>query len=93
MALASALVHHGDELLSSRAQHLSLPVLQSPSCRGTPMAKQAKSALPAPVHLADSPRLIRQIPSKQHHKPGSVQVAQTGATPLHSESCLWEKVI
>ena len=39
------------------------------------------------MHLADPPRLIRQIPSKQHHKPGSVQAAQTEATPLHSESC------
>ena len=49
------------------------------------MAKQAKSALPAPVHLADSPRLIRQIPSKQHHEPGSVQVAHSGVHgPHHS---------
>ena len=30
MALASALGHHGDELLSSRAQHLSLPVSSRP---------------------------------------------------------------
>ena len=38
----------------------SLPVLQGPSCRGTPMAKRAKPAPPAPVHLADPPWLIRQ---------------------------------
>ena len=69
----------------------SLPVLQGPSLRGSPMAKQAEPAPPTPVHLADPPQLICQIPSKQHHKPGSVQVAQTGATPLHSESCPWER--
>ena len=69
----------------------SLPVLQGPSHRGHPTAKQAEPAPPAPVHLADPPRLIHQIPSKQHHKPGSVQVAQTVATPLHSESCPWER--
>ena len=69
----------------------SLPVLQGLSHRGPPPAKRAKPAPPATVHLAAPPRLIRQIPSKQHHKPGSVQVAQTGATPLHSESCPWER--
>ena len=34
------------------------------------------------MHLANPPWLIGQFPSKQHHKPGSVQVAQTG--PHHS---------
>ena len=68
-----------------------LLVLQGPSCRGPPMAKRAKPTPPTPVHLADPPQLIGQIPLKQHHKPGSVQVAQTGATPLHSESCPWER--
>ena len=68
-------------------QSASLPVLQGPFHRGSPTAKQAKTASPAPVHLADPHRLICQIPSKQHHKTESVQVAQTGATPLHSESC------
>ena len=52
---------------------------------------QSELSLPLPVHLADPPQLICQIPSKQHHKPGSVQVAQTEATPLHSESCPWER--
>ena len=69
----------------------SLPVPQGPSRREPPTARQAKPTPPAPVHLADPPRLIRQTPSKQHHKPGSVQVAQTGATPLHRESCPWER--
>ena len=69
----------------------SLLVLQGPSHRGPLTAKQSEPAPSTPMHLADPPRLICQIPSKQHHKPGSVQVAQTGATPLHSESCLWEK--
>ena len=69
----------------------SLLVLQGPSYRGLPMAKRAKPAPPTPVHLADPPQLIGQIPSKQHHKPGSLQVAQTGPTPLHSESCPWER--
>ena len=73
----------------------SLPMSWPPSqcCRtgtfhrGPRTAEQAEPAPPAPVHLADPPGLIRQIPYKQHRKPGSVQVAQTGATPLHSESC------
>ena len=69
----------------------SLPVLQGPSHMEPPTAKGAKPAPPTPVHLADPPGLIRQIPSKQHHKPGSVQVAQRGAPPLHSESCPWER--
>ena len=64
----------------------SLPVLQGPSCRGPPSAKRAEPAPPAPVHLADPPQVIHQIASRLHHKPGSVQVAQTGATPRHSES-------
>ena len=68
----------------------SLPVPQGPSRSGPPKAKPAEPAPPAPVHLADPPWIIRQIPSKQHHKPGSVQVAQAEATPLHSESCPWE---
>ena len=37
----------------------SLPVLQDSFHRGPPMAKQAKPAPPAPVHLADPPQLIR----------------------------------
>ena len=53
----------------------SLPELQGPSHRGPPTAKLAKPAPPAPVHLVVPPQLIRQIPLKQHHKPGSVQVA------------------
>ena len=65
----------------------SLPVPQGPSHSGPLKAKRTESAPPASVHLADPPRRIHQIPSKQRHKPGSVQVAQTGATPLHSESC------
>ena len=65
----------------------SLLMLQGPSQSGPPKAKRVESAPPSPVHLADPPRLIRQIPSKQHHMPGSVQIAQTEATPLHSESC------
>ena len=48
----------------------SLPVLQGPSCRGPPKTKQVKPTPPAPVQLADPPRLTCQIPSKQHHKPG-----------------------
>ena len=66
-------------------QWVCLLVLQGPSCSRPPTAKQAKPALPAPVHLADPPKLIHQIPSKQHQKPGSVQVAWTSATPLHNE--------
>ena len=69
----------------------SLPVPQGPSPSIPPKAKQAESTPPAPVHLADPPQLIHHIPSKQHHKPGSVQVAQTGATPLYSEFCPWER--
>ena len=61
----------------------SLLVLQGPSQSGPPKAKPAEPAPPATMHLADPPRLLRQIPSSQHHEPGSVQVAQTGATPLH----------
>ena len=66
-----------------------LPVLQGPSHRGPPTAKQDKPSPPTPVHLVDPdpPCLMCHILSKQHQKPGSVQVAQTGATPLHSESC------
>ena len=58
----------------------SLLVLQGPPPhRGAPKAKRAKPAPPAPVHFANPPWLIRQIPSKQNYKPGSVQVPQTGA--------------
>ena len=57
----------------------------------TTKAKRAEPAPPTPVNYADPTRLMGQIPLKQHHKPGSVQVAQTGATPLHSESCPWER--
>ena len=69
----------------------SLLVLQGPSCRGPLKAKRADPTPPATVYLVEPPQLIRQIPSKQHHKPGSVQLAQTGATPLHSEFCPWER--
>ena len=69
----------------------SLPMLQGPSRRGPPIAKLVRSAPPAAVHLADPPWLIRQIPLKQHLKPGNVQIGQTGATPLHSESCPRER--
>ena len=62
------------------------PGATGPSRSEPPKEKRAESASPAPVQLADPPRLIGQIPSKRH-KPGSVQVHQTGATPLHSESC------
>ena len=58
----------------------SLPVLQGPSHRGPLTAKPVEPAPPTPVHLVDLPWLIRQIPSKQHHKPGSVQVARMGHT-------------
>ena len=57
----------------------SLLVLQGPSCRVPPPAKGVKPAPPASVHLTDPPMLIHQIPSKQHHKPGSEQVARQGA--------------
>ena len=60
-------------------------------CAGDHQWQRAKLAPPTPVHLADPPQLICQIPLKQHHKPGGVQVAQTGATPLHSESSPWER--
>ena len=91
--------HHQTWLHRANAQHCAsvdpslhfLPVLQGPSHRGPPTAKRTKPAPPTPVHLADPPWLITQIPSKLHHKPGSVQVAQTGATPLHSESYPWER--
>ena len=69
----------------------SFPVPQDPSQSGPLKAKLAEPAPPTTVHLTDPPRLIHQIPSKQHHKPGSVQAPQTGATPLHSESCCWER--
>ena len=61
---------------------ISLPVRQHPYRSGPPKAKQAEPAPPIPVHLVDPPRLICQIPQKQHHKPGSVQVTHTG--PYHS---------
>ena len=70
----------------------SLLVLQGPYHRGPLMAKRAKPTPPVTLHLADPPWLICQILSKQHPKAGSVQAAQTGATPLHSESCPWERV-
>ena len=41
----------------------SLLVLQGPSQSRSPKEKQAEPAIPAPVHLADPPQLIRQIPS------------------------------
>ena len=41
----------------------SLPVLQGPSRSGSPKEKRAEPAPPAPVHLADPPQLIYQIPS------------------------------
>ena len=69
----------------------SLPVLQDPSRSRPLMAKQAEPTPPILVHLVDPPQVIRQTPWKQHHKPGSVQVGQTGATPLHSESYPWER--
>ncbi|XP_044907120.1 uncharacterized protein LOC111558779 [Felis catus] len=77
--------------LMSYTRYASFPVPQSPSHRRTQKAKRTEPAHPAPVHLVDPPRLICQNPSKQHHKPGSVQVAQTRATPLCSESCPWER--
>ena len=41
----------------------SLLLPQGPSQRGSPKEKRAEPAPPAPVHLADPPQLIRQIPS------------------------------
>ena len=69
----------------------SLPVLQGPSQSRPPKAKGAEPTPPDPMHFTDPPWLLRQIPLNQHHKPGSVQVAQTGATPLHAETCPWER--
>ena len=64
----------------------SLLGLQGPSRNRPLKAKGAEPTPPVPVHLADPPQLKHQIPSKQYHKTSSVQVVQTEATTLHSES-------
>ena len=67
----------------------SLPVLQGPSPRPPSMAKLPKPAPPAPVHLADPPRLIHPWPDPIQAAPQAWQCASSPdrATSLHSKFC------
>ena len=69
------------------------PGAVGPLLQGT--TEQSKLSLPflplCTLQIHPSYSTSSQILSKQYHKPGSVQVAQTGVTLLHSESCPWER--
>ena len=67
--LHSANAQHSLLLIHPSDGSASLLVLQGPSSRGALMAKLAKPAPPAPVHLADPPHLL-------HHWPDPIETSQ-----------------